>query len=173
MMKYELMLLRHGKSDWSTAVGDFDRPLNKRGKRDSKQVGVWLVAQGMEPELIITSPAKRARSTARRAAVSMNMVKSAMVRDGRIYAADVSDLLHVIRECPASVGRIMLVGHNPGFEDLVEYLADTKVDIPGDGKLMPTATLARMTLMGDWSSAGAGSACLEVITRPSAMLEPD
>ncbi len=168
-MKCELMLLRHGKSDWSTSDGDFERPLNKRGKRSAKLVGAWLAEQGMEPELIITSPAKRARSTARRAALNMNLGQDAIIRDERIYAADVSDLLQVIRECPASVGRIMLVGHNPGFEDLVEYLADNTVEIPEDGKLMPTATLAQLTMIGDWSDAGAGSAHLEAITRPSAM----
>jgi phosphohistidine phosphatase len=169
-MSYELMLLRHGKSDWSIFGADYDRPLAKRGKRDARQVGLWLSRRGLEPDLIVTSPAKRARSTARRAAVNMGMEKGSIIRDGRIYAADVSDLLQIIRECPASAGRVMLVGHNPGFEELVEYLADTGVKIPQDGKLMPTATLALMTLAGGWDSAGAGSVRLEDIVRPAAMV---
>ncbi|MCP3670554.1 MAG: histidine phosphatase family protein [Gammaproteobacteria bacterium] len=169
-MTCELMLLRHGKSDWSTAVGDFDRPLTKRGKRGAKGVGGWLSRINLIPDHIISSPASRAWDTAHRAAEYMGLGQEFIVRDKRIYAADVSDLLQVLRDCPGSAKRVMLVGHNPGLEELVEYLVDGLVEIPADGKLMPTATVARLILTGGWAELDAGCAQLESITRPSGML---
>jgi len=168
-MTIELMLLRHGKSDWSTAAADFERPLTKRGKRDAKRVGAWLFQGNAAPDYMFTSPARRAWGTARRAVKSMEMNKSTIVRDERIYAAGVSDLLAVLRECPDRVRRVMLVGHNPGLEDLVEYLADEVIEVPADGKLMPTATLARLSMACGWSELDAGCARLISITRPSDM----
>jgi len=168
-MSYELMLLRHGKSDWSTDSGDFDRPLTKRGKRGAEGVGVWLSRVESIPDYIIASPAKRAWDTARRAAVNMHLNQEVIVRDGRIYAADVSDLLQVLCESQDWARRVMLVGHNPGLEELVEYLADARVEIPADGKLMPTATVARLVLPNGWSELDPGCAQLESITRPSGM----
>ncbi len=168
-MTCELMLLRHGKSDWSTATGDFDRPLTGRGKRGAKGAGVWLSRIKSIPDHIVTSPARRAWGTAHRAAANMGLEQEAIVRDERIYAADVSDLLQVLRECPNQARRVMLVGHNPGLEELVEYLADDLVEIPADGKLMPTATIAWLTMSGSWSELDAGCAQLKAITRPSDM----
>ncbi len=168
-MTCELMLLRHGKSDWSTATSDFERPLAKRGKRDAKMVGIWLLQKGLRPDYIISSPARRALDTARRAVKRMGMDIDEIIRDGRVYDADLSDLMAGLRDHSDSMKRILLVGHNPGLEELVEYMADERVEIPVDGKLMPTATLARLVLPGDWSGLSAGCAQLKSITRPSNM----
>ncbi len=165
-MTYELLLLRHGKSDWSVFSGDFERPLTKRGKRGVKQVGCWLRECGGVPDYIVTSPAKRASSTARRVAKYMGFDVDSIVKDHRIYAAGVSDLLAVLQECPDEASRVMLVGHNPGFEEMVRYLADQEVMIPADGKLMPTATLAWFTIPCGWKEVKDGCASLKSITRP-------
>ncbi|MCP4125713.1 MAG: histidine phosphatase family protein [Gammaproteobacteria bacterium] len=167
-MTWELMLLRHGKSDWSTMAGDFERPLTRRGKRGAKGAGEWLSRIKSIPDHIVSSPARRAWGTARRAAAKMDLGREIIVRDERIYAADVSDLLLVLRGCPDQARRVMLVGHNPGLEDLVEYLADEMVEIPVDGKLMPTATIAWLIIPGGWSRLDAGCAQLRSITRPDA-----
>jgi phosphohistidine phosphatase len=169
-MTHELMLLRHGKSDWSVLAGDFDRPLTKRGKRGSKSVGCWLKECDGVPDHIVTSPAKRALATAHRAAKYMDIDVDSIVKDQRMYGAGVSDMLAVLRDCPEDAGRVMLVGHNPGLEDMVLYLADEKVVIPADGKLMPTATLAWFTFSCGWEELKDGCATLKSIIRPADML---
>lgn len=168
-MTRELMLLRHGKSDWSVFAGDYDRPLTKRGKRGSKTVGLWLREHDGVPDYIVTSPAKRARTTARRVAKHMGFSVDAIVKDQRMYGAGVSDMLAVLRDCPAEANRVMLVGHNPGLEDMAEYLSCKEIAIPVDGKLMPTATLARFVFTCSWDELKDGCATLKSITRPADM----
>ncbi len=170
-MTHELMLLRHGKSDWSVFSGDYDRPLTKRGKRGAKHAGSWLYGCGGVPDYIVSSPATRAYSTACRAAKHMEFDANSIVKDHRLYGAGISDLLAVLQGCPEDAFRVMLVGHNPGFEDMVQYLSDDKVQMPADGKLMPTATLAWFTLSCNWGDVMDGCASLKSITRPSDMLK--
>lgn len=165
------MLLRHGKSDWNSSAGDIDRPLNLRGKRDAKRLGVWLRAHGLVPDYILTSTAKRARGTARRAADKMGLARDIIVQDERIYAASVPALLAILRDCPDAAKRVMLVGHNPGLEDLARHLAKDKIALPADGKLIPTATLARFTISGSWCDLAAGCASLDSIIRPAQLQE--
>ena len=169
-MTCELLLLRHGKSDWSTSGSDIDRPLKGRGKHDAKSVGVWLRAHGLIPDYIIASTARRARGTARRAAGKMGLDRGSVVQDERIYAASVPALLTILRDCPESARRVMLVGHNPGLEDLVRHLAKDKVEVPADGKLIPTAALARLIIPGGWGDLEAKCATLDSIRRPAELL---
>ncbi len=166
-MTCELLLLRHGKSDWSTSASDIDRPLKERGKRDAKRVGVWLRAHGLVPDYVIASTARRARGTARRAAGKMGLDRDRVVQDERIYAASVPALMAILQDCPESAQRVMLVGHNPGLEDLVRHLAKEKIEMPADGKLIPTAALARLTIPGHWCDLEAGYATLDSIRRPA------
>ena len=167
-MTRELLLLRHGKSDWSADVDDFHRPLKDRGKRGAQRIGVWLAQQKMVPDLIITSPAERALVTAQKACKAMGYGDTGIQRDQRIYEAVVDDLLAVLGDCPQDAGRVMLVGHNPGMEDLLVWLASA-TPAPDDGKLLPTATLARLRLPVDWSALVAGCAHLDAITRPGSL----
>lgn len=165
-MTCELMLLRHGKSDWTTSASDIERPLKKRGKHDAKKLGGWLYAHGLVPDYIISSTAKRARGTARRAANKMGLNQSSVVQDERIYAASIQTLMAILRDCPESARRVMLVGHNPGLEDLVRYLVKDKIEMPVDGKLITTATLARLTMLENWCNLEARCASLVSIIRP-------
>lgn len=163
----ELLVLRHAKSAWNTAAPtDFDRPLAKRGKRDSPRMGFWLSERGLVPDVTISSPAKRARQTARRALEAMGEPEDAVAYDERLYGAGLRTLLEVLAECPGDSRRVMIVGHNPGLEDLVEFLGGAGVAIPGDGKLMPTATVAHLRMPEDWGDLGAGSGELVSIMRP-------
>ena len=100
-MTRELLLLRHGKSDWSTGVDDFDRPLIDRGKRSAQRVGAWLAQQDMVPDIIVTSPAERALLTAQKACKAMGYGDQGIYMDKRIYAADLDALLEVLADCPA------------------------------------------------------------------------
>lgn len=170
-MTRELLLLRHGKSDWSTGVDDFDRPLIDRGKRSAQRVGAWLAQQDMVPDVIVTSPAERALLTAQKACKAMGYGDQGIYMDKRIYAADLDALLEVLADCPADAARIMLVGHNPGLEELLVWLASEAVSVPEDGKLLPTGTLARLQMPADWGALTAGCARLVSITRPATLPE--
>lgn len=168
-MKRELMLLRHGKSDWSVLGDDFDRPLKRRGKRAAQRIGVWLAQQEILPDYILTSPAERALATARKACKAMDKRSECIHVDDRIYEAGVEELLAALGDCPKAASRVMLVGHNPGLEDLLVWLASDHVAVPGDGKLLPTATLARLVVPADWRNLTRGCARLESITRPGTL----
>jgi phosphohistidine phosphatase len=161
----ELLMLRHGKSDWNTDAGDFQRPLKNRGKRGAQRMGVWLWQQDLRPDLIISSPAERAITTAQKCCKSMGMMASDVIEDERIYAAPVDELLEVLKDIPADAGRIMLVGHNPGLEELLEFLVADDIPLPDDGKLLPTASLAHLEMPDDWQALVSGCATLRSIVR--------
>jgi phosphohistidine phosphatase len=168
-MSRELMLLRHGKSDWSQQLDDFERPLKDRGKRGAQRMGVWLQQQELAPDLVISSPAERAITTAQKLVKAMGGDARRIVEDRRIYAARVDELLLVLAEQPQRAQRVMLVGHNPGLEDLAQYLAHKAIPLPSDGKLLPTATLAIFELPDNWQDLKAGIGQLVSITRSSSL----
>jgi phosphohistidine phosphatase len=163
----ELLLLRHAKSDWdSGAFSDIERPLAKRGKRDAPRIGEWLYREGLVPAHIISSPAERARQTVLKVCKALDYKKRDIVWEPEVYDADVAALLDVLRRCPAAADSVLLVGHNPGLEDLVRHLTGGDHEEPEDGKLLPTAAMARLEMPDDWSELGRGSALLLGITRP-------
>lgn len=125
--------------------------------------------QGLLPDLVISSSATRALATARKLCKAMGRDVRTIRIDERLYEASARTLLEVLGACPPGARRILLVGHNPGLENLLMMLADTPVKMPADGKLLPTATLARLTIRADWGELSAGCARLESITRPSAL----
>ena len=165
-MSRTLILLRHGKSDWSTGEDDFDRPLKKRGRNASELVGTWLSTNERAPDFVITSPAKRAVQTAEIACEVMNIRKKSIYKRKHIYLATPEELVYVLEDCPKEARRVMLVGHNPGLEELLYYLVDGKMTIPEDGKIMPTAALAILDMPDDWGKLENGSAHLEFLVRP-------
>jgi len=165
-MSRELLVFRHGKSDWSTdAASDFERPLAGRGQKAAKRMGRWLRDQQQLPDYIVSSPAKRAKQTILRACKAAGIPDTLVVWDQHIYEADVPDLLHVLAQCPQDKKRVMIVGHNPGFADLVAYLAGDRVEIPPNGKLMPTAAVARLELPDLWNALEQDCALALSITR--------
>jgi len=166
-MTHELLILRHGKSDWDAGTDDYHRPLMDRGKRGAQRMGVWLLQQQLLPDVIVSSPAERALVTAQKLCKAAGMGDEGIQRDERVYGATAGDLLEVLACTPESVQRLMLVGHNPGLEDLIILLAGAAVAMPDDGKLLPTATLARLSVMNAWKDLAPGCALLESITRPA------
>ncbi len=165
-MSRTLILLRHGKSDWSTGDTDFDRPLKKRGKHASGLVGRWLHSHELTPDFVISSPAKRAMQTAEIACQAMNIGKKSVYRRKHVYLATPDDLLYVLEDCPMEAQRVMMVGHNPGFEELLYYLVNGGLTIPEDGKIMPTATVAVLDMPEHWAKLERGAATLEFLVRP-------
>lgn len=155
-----LVLLRHGKSDWSGGEPDHLRPLARRGRRQVPEAGRWLAGHVGVIDLAVVSTAERTRETWRLAAAELEA--SPPVReDARVYAASPRSLLDVIGEVPAEAATVVLVGHNPGLEDLVASLTGRPVP-------MPTSALAVIDLPGPWSDAGRTTAALRAHGRPPA-----
>lgn len=173
-MVRELLLLRHGKSDWKTNKNDFHRPLQDRGKRGAQRIGVWLATNDMIPDYVISSPAERALVTAEKCCKAMGQGSDNIVQQQKIYLADVDDLLEVLRQIPAEASRVLLVGHNPGLEELLLSLTGGDVELAEDGKLLPTATLAILEIEENWSDLNwsdlkQSSARLLKLIRPRAL----
>jgi phosphohistidine phosphatase len=135
----KLLLLRHAKSSWDDAsLPDFDRPLNERGQRAAPLVGEFMRERKFHPDLIVCSPAKRTRETIA-LVLEAAAVEPPIRYDERIYEASVGHLLEIISQLEDDKTEVMLVGHNPGFENLLERLT-------GKTERMPTAALARIAL---------------------------
>ncbi len=153
-----LILLRHGKSDWSGSEPDHLRPLSRRGRRQVPEAGRWLADNVGVIDLAVVSPAERTRETWRLAAAELAI--SPPVRgDDRVYAGSAGSLLGVLRELSAEVATVVLVGHNPGVEDLVASLTGRRVS-------MPTSALAVIALSGPWSAVPNTAAELRAQGRP-------
>lgn len=165
-MKRELLILRHGKSDWSKPMGDFERPLKKRGRKNSQQMGKWMRGQELVPDYVVSSPAVRAWETARLACAAMGISQGTIREEAAAYEAGQTQLLQILREVPKASARVLMVGHNTGMEDLVLYLASGAVEWPEDGKLMPTAAVARFQVKGSWGALCAETTKFLQILRP-------
>lgn len=168
-MTRELLIMRHAKSDWTIPVDDFDRPLKKRGQIASEKIALWMRKKHLIPDLVISSPAKRAIQTASILANELALDVDSIQLDGKIYAAGLNDLLSALLACSEQYQRILLVGHNPGLETLLVYLLGEYPDIPDD-KLLATATLAQLTIPAKNSQLITSCAILVSITRPADLI---
>lgn len=165
-MPRELLLLRHAKSAWGTdAPTDLERPLAKRGRRDAPRMGAWIREHDLVPDQVVSSPAKRAAETVDLVLAEIGLERESVVVADEVYDAAVSDLLDVLGGCPCERQRVLLVGHNPGLEDLVEHLAG-RVDAPRGAKVFPTAALAHLAMPDDWRHLRRGCAELLALIRP-------
>lgn len=155
-----LVLLRHGKSDWSGGEPDLHRPLAARGRRQAPEAGRWLARNVAPLDLAVVSPAVRARSTWDLAAAELAEPPPTRVEDA-VYAASPGALLRLVRALPDDRGTVVLVGHNPGMEDLVERLT---------GRWLPirTSELVVIELAGPWPAAGDVEGTVTAAGRPPA-----
>jgi len=144
----QLLILRHGKSDWDADVSDFLRPLKKRGVDAAQKIGQWLLEQGLVPDTIISSPANRAYSTASEVADILGI--NEIQEDEGIYGANLSKLLDILSGIPEESERVMIVGHNPGLESLLVHLAEVPEHHHKDWKLLTTGTVAILNMPDDW-----------------------
>lgn len=151
-MPRQLLLLRHAKSDWKANVdSDYERPLSKRGIKDAPRMGRWLAQQALYPDLVVSSGATRARRTARAVCATLAIPKDKIRWDERIYEATTGTLLAVLADCPPAAGRVLLVGHNPGLEQLLIYLCGSGARVEPGAKLLPTTALAVIDTEREWS----------------------
>ena len=171
-MSRELWLLRHGKSDRNLAMDDFDRPLKKRGKRAAESIGAWLNQQHLVPDWLVSSPAKRALTTAKIVHKAIAVEALVITQDKRLYQEGFERLKTVLAECPLEAKQVLLVGHNPELEDLLINLAGA-ANLPETDKLIPTAALVRLIMPEDWSHLEAGCARLLSITCAKSLPEEE
>ncbi|WP_055688904.1 SixA phosphatase family protein [Streptomyces prasinus] len=163
-----LVVLRHAKSAWPEDVPDRDRPLAARGERDAPAAGRAIAGTVGPPDLVLCSTAVRARRTWELAAAEWDTPPPARY-DSRLYAAGVPALLAVVREAPADVGTLLLVGHNPGLADLVLALAGDGADDTLDRvrAKFPTSAVAVLSWRGSaWPDLAPGTALLTAVTVP-------
>lgn len=124
----QLFLIRHAKSSWEdTFIEDRLRPLNGRGKKDAPLMGRMLVEKNLSFDRIISSPAHRAWSTAKKLCKSLGIPKEEIVRDERLYGATVETLYYLLQEVDDSVEHLALVGHNPTLTEFVNRLIDNPI----------------------------------------------
>jgi phosphohistidine phosphatase len=140
-----LILLRHAKSDWPD-VPDHDRPLAKRGRRDAPRIGRWLRDHGYLPDTVICSTARRTRQTWDLVAPELNGSPKVQF-EPRAYAASPQTLLYLCRELPDQCRAALMIGHNPGIEELAGALG---AQGPA-GLSFPTAAVAVFDVTGEWS----------------------
>jgi phosphohistidine phosphatase len=144
-----LFLVRHAKSSRDDpSLPDRIRPLDDRGRQDAPKMGKRLAKRDVKPDLVVSSPALRALTTAQLIAEEVGYKRKDIVVDDRLYASNPDDLLAVIRELDKKLDRVMLVGHNPEFTDLAHRLSSEIID-------MPTSAVAEISFdTKAWSDVG-------------------
>lgn len=160
----ELLVMRHAKSDWSTGGADFDRPLNSRGRNAADQMAAWLCEQQLCPDRVISSPATRARSTAMAVVFECGTDRTHVEFHEHGYLADAFTWQQIL--AGQSTSRVLICGHNPGLDDLVDHLSSSSAPESVSGKLMTTAAVAHFRVNADWADLSPASAELVQLVRP-------
>lgn len=154
-----IILLRHGKSSWSDqTLSDIDRPLTQRGVRASRRIAKYLRRKRIRPALVLCSPSLRTRQTLE--AIAPSLGKGCSVElVAELYAASERELLEQLRALPESAASVMLIGHNPGLQQLALVLASRGVDRAKLEQKFPTAALATLRVDTDnWAALRPGEA---------------
>lgn len=151
-----LFIIRHAKSSWDDpSLDDFDRPLNKRGKRDAPVMGKRLAKRVGCPDLIVSSPALRAKKTAQAIAEAVGYPIESVEWNERIYEASSTELIGILRKIDESVGTAMVFGHNPTLTMAANQLAGSSIEN------IPTCGVVELALPGtSWGDLAAGTAKL-------------
>lgn len=146
-MPKTLYLVRHAKSSWDDpSLADRDRPLNERGLSSAPDMGRRLAAQGHKPDLVISSPARRALSTAKKLAKEMGYRESKVITDEHLYFSGTRSMVDLLEKLDDKHKKVMIVGHNPAMTSLLNILCDSEVEN------MPTCAVAMIEFdMESWS----------------------
>jgi phosphohistidine phosphatase len=159
--------MRHAKSEWhSAAKSDFDRPLNQRGSKDAACMGQYLQQQNIKPGLVLSSSAERAKQTALAVVDALHMNPDQILFNKDLYLADRPTLLKILHSVPDATDSVLLVAHNPGLDDLVEWLAPEPPSLSESGKLMTTAAIAMFAVPKPWAKLKRNTTRLVQLLRP-------
>ena len=154
-----VILLRHGKSSWSdSTLADIDRPLAPRGERAAGRIAKYMRRKKIRPELVLCSPSVRTRQTLE--AIRDSLGKSSSIElVPELYAASESELLERLQALPGSVSSVMLIGHNPGLQELALVLASRGADLGQLREKFPTGALAMLVVHSEtWAALSRGDA---------------
>jgi phosphohistidine phosphatase len=151
-----LTLIRHAKSSWNEpSVRDFDRTLNERGTRDAPVMGRRLAERDPGIDLIVTSPAKRARKTAGIIASAIGYPEQSIHLEPGIYEASAAELLEIVRHLPEEKMHVAMVGHNPGMTDIANLFSESAVPS------LPTCGIVYLGMsVPRWGDAGPATGIL-------------
>ena len=160
-MQRRLIIMRHAKSSWNEEEpDDHERPLSNRGRRDAPRVAKELGRRGWIPELVLSSDAVRAKETWRRMADAFDEVETRLLP--QLYLGGIDAVRDALRDVPSTTSTVMVVGHNPGWEEMVTHLTSVQVH-------MTTANAALLRIdAASWPEAVAmaGAWSLERLVRP-------
>lgn len=158
----KLYIIRHAKSDWGDlSLNDYDRPLNKRGKKDAPMMGKILAEQGIRPDLILSSPACRALTTAQTIAEEVGYDDKNIVYQESLYLASPEEIENILRSLPSSAQTVFIIGHNPGLSEFAEYVCAEAI-----GNI-PTCGIVELILNEEtWQSIGKRSVTLASFDYP-------
>ncbi len=163
MMAKHLFIIRHAKSDWSFEVSDFDRPLNSRGFKNAPKMAERMAEYAIKPQKLISSPAKRAITTAQIFAELLTVPVNEIKLEPRIYEALPHTLLQIIGELDNKFDCVAFFGHNPGLTLLVNYLADENI------YNLPTCGIVHLRFdnVADWAAISGGTGTNVWFTAPN------
>ncbi|ANT65918.1 SixA phosphatase family protein [Prosthecochloris sp. CIB 2401] len=148
-----LVLVRHAKSSWeSAAQDDFDRPLNQRGQHDAPIMARRVMEKGVRPDLLVSSPAMRAITTAEIFVVTMGLPQELLRENREIYEAGLNELVRIVRELPEGAETVLLFGHNPGITLLNKFLCGEHID-----NVVTCGAICMELEAGSWKEVGTGA----------------
>ncbi len=161
-----LLIMRHAKSDWSDgSLTDFDRPLNGRGKKAAPFMGTELLKRNKLPDLIISSPANRAKTTAEKVAKTSGYTKEIQLEKD-FYFGYIDEIIKIIKSIDNQNNTTLILGHNPTFESLVSVLSKNSSYVR-----MPTASIASLLFeIDNWSELGKNTGKLEWLILPKELM---
>lgn len=157
-----LTLIRHAKSSWKdTSLSDFERPLNKRGRENAPMMGRMLYKAGTRFDLVITSPAVRALTTARMITAELDYPEQSLIEEPRLYGATRDELLEIVHQLPDEKSQVALVAHNPGLTEFCNFLSDEDISN------LPTCGIAGIDFELDtWQAVYRGTGKLSCFEYP-------
>jgi phosphohistidine phosphatase len=158
-----LYVLRHAKSSWDdSSIDDHDRPLSGRGRRAARRIAEYMEAEDIRPQLVLCSTAARARQTLDAIGDGMETVEVV----GDLYLASGHEVVARLRKVDTDVASVMVIGHNPGMQELVLMLASSGGDLGRVQEKFPTAALATLAIDGTWSDLSGGKGRLVSLVLP-------
>ena len=168
---FELILMRHAKSDWHSHTADIDRPLNDRGAGDAVRMGAYLKQINLVPGTMVISSAQRTRETASLLLNNLPVDEKNIIFDRQLYLADRHTLCETIEIYARENQRLLILAHNPGMDYMVSYLASSPPSLSSSGKLMTTCAAACFSLDSIDAIKKPGQALLKNLIRPREIVE--
>ena len=163
---FELILMRHAKSDWHSHTADIDRPLNDRGARDAARMGAYLKQMSLIPDTMIVSSAQRTQETAALLSDKLPIDEKNIILEKALYLAGVETLRETIEIYAREGKRLLILAHNPGMDYIVSYLASEPPPLSDSGKLMTTCAAACFSMESLDALKKPGQGTLKSLIRP-------